>query len=112
MKELREALKEKEDREQKLTAALEEKEEELKELRQVHFISVTFCTQTHKRFQGSHILYILYMFICIAQYVASKLEYRVSMVSLFALLEGNVASCNLHGAHLYSCIPDRLLSPI
>ena len=33
------------------------------------------------------------MFICIAQYVASKLEYRASMLSLFVLLEGNVASC-------------------
>ena len=36
VRKLRIALKEKEDREQQLTAALDKKEEELKKLRQVH----------------------------------------------------------------------------
>ena len=67
VKELKEALKEKEDREQQLTAALKdreqqltaalkEKEEELKKLRQVHFIPLTFRTQAYKRLHGSYML--------------------------------------------------------
>ena len=57
---LRKTLEDKEAREQQLTDILKEKEEELKEIRKVHFISVTFCTQTHKRFEGSYICAYVY----------------------------------------------------
>ena len=71
MKELREALAKSDAREQQLTDALNEKEEELKKLRKVNFISVTFYILKHKKVSWpiQYIyIYIIYIYMFIRMY--------------------------------------------